>query len=91
MGIARARLGHRVSGVKNETMPVFRAGLDALFLPDSVAVIGATDRPGTVGRTVLENLLASLVSGQGICRQFTPRGSLWVEGLPERLATFPTQ
>ena len=56
MGIARARLGHRVSGVKNETMPVFRAGLDALFLPNSVAVIGATERPGTVGRTVLENL-----------------------------------
>ena len=56
MSIARARLGHRVSGVKNETMPVFRAGLDALFLPNSVAVIGATERPGTVGRTVLENL-----------------------------------
>jgi acetyltransferase len=33
-----------------------RTGLDALFLPDSVAVIGATERPGTVGRTVLENL-----------------------------------
>ncbi len=33
-----------------------RFGLDALFLPDSVAVIGATERPGTVGRTVLENL-----------------------------------
>jgi len=56
VSIARARLGHRVSGVKNETMPVFRAGLDALFLPNSVAVIGATERPGTVGRTVLENL-----------------------------------
>ena len=33
-----------------------KAGLDALFLPDSVAVIGATERPGTVGRTILENL-----------------------------------
>ena len=28
-----------------------------MFAPRSVAVIGATDRPGTVGRTVLENLL----------------------------------
>ena len=37
-------------------MPVSRTGLDALFLPTSVAVIGATERPGTVGRTVLENL-----------------------------------
>ena len=34
-----------------------RHGLDALFNPGTVAVIGATDRPGTVGRTVLQNLL----------------------------------
>ena len=34
-----------------------RTGLDALFLPDSVAVIGATERTGAVGRTILENLL----------------------------------
>jgi acyl-CoA synthetase (NDP forming) len=32
-----------------------RTGLDALFLPDSVAVIGATERTGAVGRTILEN------------------------------------
>ena len=32
-----------------------RFGLDAFFVPDSVAVIGATERPGTVGRTVLSN------------------------------------
>ncbi len=36
-----------------------RAGLDSLFLPRSVAVIGATDRPGTVGRSVVSNLLES--------------------------------
>src|SRR5579863_5213906 len=34
-----------------------RQGLDALFNPETVAVIGATDRVGTVGRTVLQNLL----------------------------------
>ncbi len=34
-----------------------RSGLDALFVPDSVAVIGATERPSTVGRTVLSNLI----------------------------------
>ena len=34
-----------------------RSGLDALFVPDFVAVIGATERPGTVGRTVLSNLI----------------------------------
>jgi acetyltransferase len=39
------------------TAPPARAGLESLFLPRSVAVIGATDRPGTVGRIVLFNLL----------------------------------
>ncbi len=34
-----------------------RYGLDAIFAPGSVAVIGATNRPGTVGHAVLENLL----------------------------------
>jgi len=37
--------------------PPARAGLEALFLPRSVAVIGATDRAGTVGRSVISNLL----------------------------------
>jgi len=36
-----------------------RGGLDALFLPRSVAVIGATERSGTVGRSVLSNLLGT--------------------------------
>src|ERR1039458_7498278 len=39
-------------------------GLDAMFTPGSVAVIGATDRPGTVGRTVLENLLHGRFQGK---------------------------
>ena len=39
--------------------PPARAGLDPLFLPRSAAVIGATDRPGTVGRAVVSNLLGS--------------------------------
>jgi acetyltransferase len=34
-----------------------RYSLDAMFDPHSVAVIGASSRPGNVGRTVLENLL----------------------------------
>jgi acetyltransferase len=36
-----------------------RPGLEALFLPRTIAVIGATDRHGTVGRTVTANLLES--------------------------------
>jgi acetyltransferase len=39
-------------------------GLEALFTPSSVAVIGATSRPGTVGRTVLENLLRDTFQGK---------------------------
>jgi hypothetical protein len=41
-----------------------RYGLDAMFAPGSVAVIGATSRPGTVGRTVLENLLRGGFQGK---------------------------
>jgi acetyltransferase len=37
--------------------------LDAIFAPKSVAVIGATDRPGSVGRLVLWNLLSSSFGG----------------------------
>jgi acetyltransferase len=35
-----------------------------MFQPESVAVIGATERPGTVGRTVLENLLHPSFQGK---------------------------
>jgi acetyltransferase len=42
---------------KTPTPP--RPGLEALFLPRSAAVIGATDRAGTVGRSVVSNLLES--------------------------------
>src|SRR5215475_15908407 len=37
--------------------------LDPLFLPKSVAVIGASERPGSVGRAVLWNLLSSPFGG----------------------------
>jgi acetyltransferase len=39
--------------------PAARGSLDSFFLPRSAAVIGATDREGTVGRNLLENLLES--------------------------------
>ena len=41
-----------------------RESLDAMFNPSSVAVIGATDRAGTVGRTVLQNLLNPAFRGR---------------------------
>lgn len=41
-----------------------RSALDSMFSPSRVAVIGATDRPGSVGRTVLEKLRAETFRGQ---------------------------
>ena len=38
--------------------------LDKLFNPDSVAVIGASDRPNSVGRLVFENILRGKYCGQ---------------------------
>ncbi len=43
---------------RSETHP-----LDPLFLPQSVAVIGASERAGSVGRSVLWNLLSSPFGG----------------------------
>jgi acetyltransferase len=37
--------------------------LDAIFRPEAVAVIGASDRPGSVGRTVMWNLISNPFGG----------------------------
>ena len=37
--------------------------LDFIFAPKTVAVIGATDRPGSVGRTILWNLISNPFGG----------------------------
>src|SRR5438034_8999471 len=41
-----------------------RSALESFFTPASVAVIGATEREGSVGRTILENLVHSSYHGQ---------------------------
>ena len=41
----------------------YRRSLDFIFTPQTVAVIGATDRPGSVGRTLLWNLIANPFGG----------------------------
>lgn len=64
MTIADAQAGQKISGERKETKQVSRTGLDALFLPNSVAVIGASERRSTVGRTVLENLLHPSFQGR---------------------------
>ena len=40
-----------------------RQALDSIFAPKSVAVIGATETPGSVGRTIVWNLLSSTFGG----------------------------
>jgi len=40
-----------------------RRPLDAFFAPKSVAVIGATETPGSVGRTIVWNLISSTFGG----------------------------
>ena len=40
-----------------------RQQLDAIFRPEAVAVVGATDRPGSVGRTIMRNLVSSPFGG----------------------------
>src|SRR5215207_9222398 len=40
-----------------------RQALDAIFAPKSVAVIGATETQGSVGRTIVWNLMSSSFGG----------------------------
>ena len=48
----------------SELMMNRRSALDSFFAPNAVAVIGATDREGTVGRTVVANLSNGKFSGR---------------------------
>jgi acetyltransferase len=58
-----ANLVQAAPNLKEQALPP-KYSLDAMFTPHSVAVVGATDRPGTVGRTVLENLLHGRFQGK---------------------------
>ncbi len=60
---------HRINMTPDAAAPVraqndlTRRDLDIFFKPRSVAAIGATDRPGHVGRSVLWNLISSPFGG----------------------------
>jgi acetyltransferase len=47
----------------SDVLRATRHPLDALFRPRSVAVIGATEKEGSVGRTLLWNLISSPFGG----------------------------
>ena len=53
------RAHESVAGV----LGALRRPLDSIFTPQSVAVVGATEKPGSVGRTVLWNLISSPFGG----------------------------
>jgi|GEM_PF-1606995 acetyltransferase len=48
------RAHESVAGV----LGALRRPLDSIFTPQSVAVVGATEKPGSVARTVLWNLIS---------------------------------
>src|SRR4029079_12459341 len=50
-------------GLAHDVFRRARHPLDPFFRPRSVAVIGATEAPGSVGRTVLANLAATSFGG----------------------------
>ena len=59
--------------------------LDSIFYPQSIAVVGASTRPGTVGNDIFRNLLFAEFNGLGLsgqpegqvdCWAFTPIASL---------------
>src|SRR6188474_559842 len=53
-----AQAGPSTTERAHDILPPRRPVLDAMFAPRTVAVIGASERPGSVGRTLMENLRA---------------------------------
>ncbi|HLW80608.1 MAG TPA: CoA-binding protein [Candidatus Acidoferrales bacterium] len=49
---------------KNTKRTGERTALESFFAPNSIAVIGATERPDSVGRTILANLSNGTFSGK---------------------------
>lgn len=62
----RVEIPKRLSSLFDPSHDVYRyepRALDAIFKPKNVAVIGATESPGSVGRTVLWNLISNPFGG----------------------------
>ena len=48
-----------VAGNVHDVVGAHSRGLDAIFEPHSIAVVGASDRPGSVGLAIMHNLSAT--------------------------------
>ena len=57
-------------------------GLQAFFTPQSVAVIGATDKAGSIGRTLVRNLISSPFGGTVFPINPKRRSVLGIKALP---------
>jgi acetyltransferase len=66
----------------SETTRYRHQTLDAIFKPNSVAVIGATERTGSVGRTILWNLISSPFGGTVYPVNPTRRSVLGIKAYP---------
>ncbi len=66
----------------SDVLHVDRHPLDALFQPRSVAVIGATEKAGSVGRTILWNLICRPFGGTVYPGQPEASGDPRHQGLP---------
>jgi acetyltransferase len=62
-GAARTAPASEARNPRDDILPDGRSALDAIFAPRSVAVIGATERPDSVGRTVIWNLVTNPFGG----------------------------
>ncbi len=63
---SRRQLRDKVRDRASDVLRVTRHPLDAFFSPSSVAVIGATEKEGSVGRTIFWNLISSPFGGHGL-------------------------
>ncbi|MBN8634219.1 MAG: bifunctional acetate--CoA ligase family protein/GNAT family N-acetyltransferase [Anaerolineae bacterium] len=73
-----------------QTLPSAAQGLNAIFAPKNVAVIGATERAGSVGRTILWNLISSPFGGTIYPVNPTRNSILGIRAYPN-LAALPEQ
>jgi acetyltransferase len=65
---------------------VSQYNLNKLFCPESVAVIGASERPGSVGHTIMENLLAAQYTGKIFPVNLKHKQILGLDAFPSVLA-----
>ena len=75
----------RTDTITDKVLDVYRYAdqpLDAIFSPRSVAVIGATEREGSVGRTILWNLITNSFGGTVFPVNLKRPGVLGIKAYP---------